>query len=185
MVLPLNALVTGGIIFLRLRGCQPPSVLARLRDSLRRNKVRSKDRIPLFLAVFSGVLVAGAVMSSKEARADQWGCEVLLCMSNPAGPTAVSQCVTPMERFYSVLKHSGSRPTCPESGWSGNIGYQPLTCPDGFDLTRSDVGQGLQPVCESATGATRPVEQRSQPYYADIPQANGQPGLQRIWLSEH
>jgi len=106
-------------------------------------------------------------------------------MSNPSGPEAVGQCVPPMQRFYNVLKHGGSRPTCPESGWSGNIGYQPLTCPDGFDLTRRDVGQGLQPVCESATGATRPVEQRSQPYYADIPQTNGQPGLQRIWLSEH
>jgi hypothetical protein len=147
--------------------------------------MRSKDRIPLLLASLSGILVVGAAVSSRQARADQWGCEVLLCMSNPAGPEAVSQCAPPMERFYSVLKHGGSRPTCPESGWSGNIGYQPLTCPDGFDLTRRDVGQGLQPVCESATGATRPVEQRSQPYYADIPQTNGQPGLQRIWLSEH
>jgi hypothetical protein len=139
----------------------------------------------LLFAIFPGLFVVGTALCAQQARADQWGCEVLLCMSNPAGPEAVSQCVSPMERFYNVLKHGGSRPTCDESGWSGNIGYQPLTCPDGFALTGRDVGQGLPPVCQSATGATRPAEQRSQPYYADIPQTNGQPGLQRIWLSEH
>jgi len=127
--------------------------------------MRSKDRMPLFSAVLIGFLVVGTAICPQQARADQWGCEVLLCMSNPSGPEAVGQCVPPMQRFYNVLKHGGSRPTCPESGWSGNIGYQPLTCPDGFDLTRRDVGQGLQPICESATGATRPVEQRSQPYW--------------------
>jgi hypothetical protein len=90
-----------------------------------------------------------------------------------------------MEKFYNVLRHGGSRPTCYESGWSGNIGYQPLACPDGFDLTRREGTRGFQTVCESAAGAVRPAEKRSRPYFADIPRTNGQPGLQRIWLSEH
>ncbi len=90
-----------------------------------------------------------------------------------------------MQRFYHVIKHGGSRPTCPESGWSGNIGYQPNFCPEGFDLTERREERDVQTICQSVTGATRPVEQRSQPYYADIPLTDGQPGTQRIWLSEH
>ena len=71
--------------------------------------MRSKDRMPLLLAILPGVLVVGTAMSSQQARADQWGCEVLLCMSNPAGPEAVSQCAPPMERFYSVLVNGGDK----------------------------------------------------------------------------
>lgn len=147
--------------------------------------MRPCERKPLTgLSLLLGASLA-AVLPARSARADQWGCQVLLCMSNPSGPEAVSECVPPMQRFYSVLKHGGSRPTCHESGWSGNIGYQPYTCPQGFDLARGGEGQGLLPVCESPAGATRPVARRPQPYYADIPQPNGQGGSQRIWLSEH
>lgn len=102
-------------------------------------------------------------------------------MSNPAGPEAVGQCVPPMQRFYNVLKHGGSRPTCPESGWAGNIGYQPLECPQGFALTRGD--SGWAPQCQSPTGVVLPPERRSSPYFVDIPNTNGQPGDQRIWFS--
>ena len=55
--------------------------------------------------------VAVTALCAQPAHADEWGCEVLLCMSNPAGPEAVGQCVPPMQRFYNVLKHGGSRPT--------------------------------------------------------------------------
>lgn len=106
---------------------------------------------------------------------------MLLCISNPAGPEAVNQCVPPMQRFYNVLKHGGSRPTCPESGWSGSIGYQPLECPQGYGLTRVD--SGVEPQCQSATGAVLPPERRPSPYFVDIPNTNGKPGDQRIWFS--
>jgi hypothetical protein len=51
---------------------------------------------------------------SSAARADNWGCEVLLCLSNPSGPTAVSQCEPPIKKLYSVLsqKPPGDFPKC-------------------------------------------------------------------------
>ena len=34
-------------------------------------------------------LIGLATLCVEPANADGWGCEVLLCLSNPAGPTAV------------------------------------------------------------------------------------------------
>ncbi len=43
------------------------------------------------------------VFAASQARADNWGCEVLLCLSNPAGPMAVAQCVPPITRLYRAI----------------------------------------------------------------------------------
>lgn len=44
-----------------------------------------------------GVCIALLVgLFSRTAFGDQWGCEVLLCLSNPAGPTAVKECEPPI-----------------------------------------------------------------------------------------
>lgn len=67
------------------------------------------------------------------------GCKVLLCLSNPAGPTAVSQCVPPIEELYDDLFHGRGFPTCnmagnPQTGqgsWA-NYAYKPFDdCPAG------------------------------------------------------
>lgn len=34
---------------------------------------------------------------------DLWGCEVLLCLSNPNGPMAVAECVPPIQRLYAAI----------------------------------------------------------------------------------
>ena len=44
------------------------------------------------------------------ASADDWGCEVLLCLSNPAGPTAVEQCKPPIQRLWDHLRHGHEFP---------------------------------------------------------------------------
>lgn len=41
-----------------------------------------------------------------------WGCEVLLCLSNPNGPKAVSQCEPPINRLYDELAHGHAFPSC-------------------------------------------------------------------------
>ncbi len=46
------------------------------------------------------------------AHADQWGCEVLLCLSNPAGPTAVAECKPPIHRLWRHLARGHSFPSC-------------------------------------------------------------------------
>lgn len=55
----------------------------------------------------SKLLLATAVVLASlvapQARADNWGCEVLLCLSNPAGPMAVAQCVPPIQRLYRAI----------------------------------------------------------------------------------
>ena len=130
------------------------------------------------LLITAGVCSGLWSLRPTAARADEWGCEVLLCMSNPAGPEAASQCVPPMERFYKALKHGGSRPTCLESGWGGDIGYEAHECPPGYVLT-TKLGQDD---CESPTGNVG-VLFRTQPYFIEIPSPDGKPGTQRIWLT--
>src|SRR5437868_1069049 len=50
------------------------------------------------------------------ARADTWACEVLLCLSNPQGPTAVSQCIPPISRLWRALAKGDPFPTCDMGG---------------------------------------------------------------------
>ena len=53
-----------------------------------------------------------ATLCVEPANADDWGCEVLLCLSNPAGPTAVEQCKPPIQRLWDHLRHVHDFPTC-------------------------------------------------------------------------
>ena len=56
-----------------------------------------------FKRVFATFSVSFVAAFSGSAHADDWGCEVLLCLSNPAGPMAVSQCVPPIKRLYAAI----------------------------------------------------------------------------------
>ncbi len=68
-------------------------------------------RSSFFAAV---AMVVAAPFTSTAAKADTWGCEVLLCLSNPAGPMAVSQCVPPIQRLYRAIfkRNPDPFPTC-------------------------------------------------------------------------
>ena len=63
-------------------------------------------------------LLGGASLS---AKAD-WACEVVLCLANPQGPTAVAECVPPIEKLWSELAKGHGFPFCNmnSSGASGN-----------------------------------------------------------------
>jgi hypothetical protein len=56
-----------------------------------------------------GLLLVGTAFS---AQADMWGCEVLLCLANPAGPMAVKECVRPISRLWKHLAKGRAFPTC-------------------------------------------------------------------------
>lgn len=58
------------------------------------------------------ILLSSGVFFASLARADDWGCEVLLCLSNPAGPTAVTQCVPPIKKLWRELAKGRAFPTC-------------------------------------------------------------------------
>lgn len=62
---------------------------------------------------------------------DEWGCQVLLCLANPNGPKAVSECHPPIDRLFDCLswRHPCKFPSCPMAG-EGNYAKQ---LSDGFD----------------------------------------------------
>lgn len=59
------------------------------------------------------MLFAGAFFFAPDlAHADDWGCQVLLCLSNPDGPEQYAACVPPIEKLWSALRHGDPFPTC-------------------------------------------------------------------------
>jgi hypothetical protein len=66
-------------------------------------------------------------LASLAAHADDWGCQVVLCLANPKGPTAVSECVPPIQKLWSELAKGHGFPFCDmnSGGASGNsAGHQ-------------------------------------------------------------
>ncbi len=55
----------------------------------------------------------------------RWGCEVLLCLSNPNGPRAVAECRPPIDKLFKCLskRHPCKFPKCPQAG-AGNEAKQ-------------------------------------------------------------
>lgn len=66
------------------------------------------------------LIVLVGLLGGVSERADEWGCKVLLCLSNPSGPTAERECVPPIERLWDHLHRGGSFPTCQLSDGSGS-----------------------------------------------------------------
>lgn len=55
------------------------------------------------------------------AHASDYGCTVLLCLANPDGPKAASECESPIDRLYSDLNLGRSLPACETAeGVDGN-----------------------------------------------------------------
>jgi hypothetical protein len=83
-----------------------------------------------------GTALLLSLIATQTAQADTYGCTVLLCLSNPAGPEAVAECVQPIEQLYASLAKTPPDPfpTCPEAG-AGNVAYQTsqhyALCPQG------------------------------------------------------
>lgn len=92
----------------------------------------------LLLCLFSGLSIASEAtdlpgMPDIEIMEgdDRWGCEVLLCLANPNGPKAVSECRPPIDKLFKCLSkpHPCHFPQCPMAG-AGNYAAQ---LRDGFD----------------------------------------------------
>lgn len=93
--------------------------------------VRTKSRAAAALCL----LGVGWLGAPSEASASDYGCRVLLCLANPAGPTAVAQCVPPITQLWRDLARVPPRPfpTCEEArpaiAIQNTTYYDP--CPDG------------------------------------------------------
>lgn len=66
---------------------------------------------PLVFALVAGIAALAALARPDAARAD-WACEMALCLSNPAGAMAVTECRPPIQRLYRLLARGGSFPMC-------------------------------------------------------------------------
>ncbi|GJH06784.1 hypothetical protein [Paraburkholderia terrae] len=79
--------------------------------------LRSAHRCVLALTVSIGT----SVLAPGLARADDWGCQVLLSLSNRGGPEQYGACEPPIERLWSALRHGDTFPTC-DFGAGGSQG---------------------------------------------------------------
>lgn len=71
--------------------------------------IKSKSVLKLFIIVAGFLFCQGAM-------ADDWGCEVLLCLSDPRGSMTESECKPPIEKLWRHLAKGGSFPTCALAG---------------------------------------------------------------------
>lgn len=70
-----------------------------------------------FHKALSRSLLSGALLlvGNGDASASEYGCKVMLCLSNPKGPKAEAQCISPINQLYDDLKHGRRFPTCDEA----------------------------------------------------------------------
>ncbi|WP_176593043.1 hypothetical protein [Sphingobium sp. EM0848] len=69
------------------------------------------------------VLAMGTALQPTPARANDLGCQVLLCLSNPGGATQYARCVAPMAKLWRRLATGGSFPGCVGGGVAGTKVY--------------------------------------------------------------
>jgi hypothetical protein len=89
------------------------------------------------LALCAGAAFAQAGLPAIPTPTHDWGCEVLLCLANPNGPTAAAACVPPIHRLWSHLARGRAFPSCGmATGPNGRSYAVPAyrhydRCPDG------------------------------------------------------
>lgn len=91
------------------------------------------------MTVVSASLVGALSLFSQTAKADDWGCQVLLCLSDPRGPTTESECKPPIHKLWDHLRKGKPFPSCAmaTNSRTGKRSYAQLVydpydpCPDG------------------------------------------------------
>ncbi|MFM0727962.1 hypothetical protein PQQ53_30280 [Paraburkholderia strydomiana] len=82
-----------------------------------RAQLRALRRWSTVIAAFVGA----SIMAPGTARAGDWGCQVILCLSNPGGPEQYGECVPPIGRLWAALRHGDPFPAC-DFGAGGSQG---------------------------------------------------------------
>lgn len=62
------------------------------------------------------IMMGSAAITSQSAQASDWGCQVLLCLSDPRGPTKESECRPPIHKLWRALAKGHSFPSCALAG---------------------------------------------------------------------
>lgn len=90
-----------------------------------------------------------AVCETK-SYADNWACEVFLCLSNPGGPTEFGQCRPSIHKLWKHLAKGRSFPICRGIGFrASRPGYEPYYCEAGYRLRQRSGDRGREVTCMS------------------------------------
>ncbi|WP_228876667.1 hypothetical protein [Paraburkholderia saeva] len=65
-----------------------------------------------YWSIAVALFVGTSIFAPGLAHADDWGCQVILCLANPGGPEQYSECVPPIEKLWAALRHGDPFPTC-------------------------------------------------------------------------
>ena len=76
---------------------------------------------PRHLFATLAILPPLMALSPAPARADTFGCTVLLCILNPQGWASVPYCVPPVQKAFALVASRRPWPQCPEA----NLSAQP------------------------------------------------------------
>lgn len=166
-----------------------------------------KSLVGAFVAAAS--LTSFSLVFDRKARADDWGCQVILCLSNPGGATQYAECRPPIEKLWRELAKGHSFPSCSGAGFQASgPKYEPYYCDEGYRLTVRYGDHGQDASCVSTTPQTvsdsecssnrgssgwswngrvrqcrryvfRRPHVRSQPHYVDVTIEGI--GRQRVW----
>ena len=92
------------------------------------------------------------LISDSKALADDWGCRVILCLSNPGGATQYAECRPPIQKLWNQLAKGHSFPACSGAGFqSSRPGYEPYFCDAGYWLSGSYGPRGERATCVSTS----------------------------------
>ena len=113
------------------------------------------DKSLMQAVVAAASLASFYLVFDGKARADEWGCQVILCLSNRGGPTQYTECQPPIEKLWRALAEGHSFPTCSGVGFRASRPvYEPYYCNDGYLLTTRYGDRGLEASCISTTPQT-------------------------------
>jgi len=116
------------------------------------------------------LFIAGAILSislfgafSQKAAADDWGCQVILCLSNPGGAMQYSACVPPITKLHKHLAKGKSFPSCSGAGYSvSQPVYEPYSCEIGKLTYGHNPKNGKRVVtCQTTKLIERPLNECS------------------------
>lgn len=89
------------------------------------------------MLIVASIFVGGLVAVG--AAEDTWPCEVLLCLSNPAGPKAVTECVPPINKLEAEMKKPRFQfPECKDANDAGTRAVMNQAC---YDVCPSGYGE--------------------------------------------
>ncbi|WP_429440833.1 hypothetical protein [Paraburkholderia sp. GAS33] len=102
-------------------------------------------RSSIFLAA-----IAATLLPSRFALADDWGCQVVLCLADPRGPEAESACVPPIGKLWTALRHGDPFPTCNFNSSSTDLPSSVLSAIPASTLANLGNGSGAVNVAASS-----------------------------------